>query len=347
MHIVVTTIFPPSEGAVAIADRIGGGSFWVVGDRAGPAGYPLSGARFYDIDAQRALPFRLATMLPEAHYARKNLGYLLAIAQGAQEIVETDDDNIPLSAFWDPRDPWLKARRSKGEGWANVYREFAPSAPIWPRGFPIEQVRSCAAVSFGDPEVTECLIQQGLANGDPDVDAIFRMLHELPIDFAGGEAVALGPGCWCPFNSQNTTFFGAALPLMYLPSHCSFRMTDIWRSFVAQRCLWEMGSSAAFVGPTMRQARNEHRLLKDFEQEVPGYLNNDRIRVALEATVLRAGRDTGTVCDNLLRCYESLVGVGIFSAREMDLLRAWISDISGLNAIQDSADPAQGASGEV
>jgi len=29
--------------------------------------------------------------------------------------------------------------------------------------------------------------------------------------------------------------------LMYLPIKASFRMTDIYRSFVAQRCLWELG----------------------------------------------------------------------------------------------------------
>lgn len=346
MHIVVTTIFPPTEGTRSIAEGNRDGAFWIIGDRPGPTEYPLSGVRFHDIQSQHALPFGLARLLPERHYARKNLGYLLAIAHGAREIVETDDDNIPLPSFWAPRSSRLAARRPLGAGWVNVYSEFAPGAPIWPRGFPIEMVRGCPTVSFGNPEPTECLIQQGLANGDPDVDAIFRMVHDLPVDFAGGDAVALAPGCWCPFNSQNTTFFRPALPLMYLPSFCSFRMTDIWRSFVAQRCLWEMASSVAFHGPTMRQARNEHRLLRDFEQEIPGYLNNDRIRLALEGTRLESGRDTGAVCGNLFRCYEALVGIDVLPAEELSLLRAWITDISGLESIQEAAGPTQDAGGQ-
>ena len=53
-------------------------------------------------------------------------------------------------------------------------------------------------------------------------------------------------------------------PLLYLPAYCSFRMTDIWRSFVAQRIAWENGWRLLFHGPTMEQERNVHDLMKDF-----------------------------------------------------------------------------------
>ena len=33
------------------------------------------------------------------HYCRKNLGYLFALQQGADCILETDDDNMPFSNF--------------------------------------------------------------------------------------------------------------------------------------------------------------------------------------------------------------------------------------------------------
>ncbi|HPA18085.1 MAG TPA: STELLO glycosyltransferase family protein [Verrucomicrobiae bacterium] len=333
MHVVVTTIFPPSQGAKAIAEGLSSGALWVIGDRPGPKEYPLPGTRFIDIGSQLALPFQIASLLPERHYARKNLGYLLAASEGARSIVETDDDNIPLPDFWRPRNPRLDARLATGSGWVNAYGEFAPGLSIWPRGFPLEMIRDSNPVSFGEAAPVECLIQQGLANGDPDVDAIYRLVHQLPVDFVAREAIALGPGCWCPFNSQNTTFFQPAFPLMYLPSFCSFRMTDIWRSLVAQRCLWEMDSRLAFQGPTMYQNRNEHRLLQDFEQEIPGYLNNDRIRRALEKKTLDAGRQIGTVCQNLLRCYEALVEMDLLPDKELDLVRAWIADISGLNPV--------------
>jgi hypothetical protein len=40
-------------------------------------------------------------------------------------------------------------------------------------------------------------------------------------------------------------------PLLYLPSHCCFRMTDIWRSFIAQRCLWELGHWVVCQAPEL------------------------------------------------------------------------------------------------
>ena len=76
--------------------------------------------------------------------------------------------------------------------------------------------------------------------------------------------VWLGPETWCPFNSQSTWWFPVAYPLMYLPSRVSFRMTDIWRGFVAQRCLWELGKGIVFHAAEVVQRRNPHALLRDF-----------------------------------------------------------------------------------
>lgn len=111
------------------------------------------------------------------------------------------------------------------------------------------------------------------------------------------------PDVWCPFNSQTTWWFPAACPLMYLPSFCTFRMTGIWRSFVAQRCLWAMGSALTFHQAEVIQQRNVHNLLKDFEDEVPGYLRNESICEILENVKLKPGREA--VGGNLLRCYIS------------------------------------------
>jgi hypothetical protein len=43
---------------------------------------------------------------------------------------------------------------------------------------------------------------------------------------------------------------------------------DIWRSYWAQRLLWEMGSSVMFVSGTVDQVRNAHDYVKDFQDEM-------------------------------------------------------------------------------
>ncbi len=106
-------------------------------------------------------------------------------------------------------------------------------------------------------------------------------------------------------------------------------MTDIWRSFVAQRCLWELGHGLAFHPPEVVQERNAHDLMKDFEQEVPGYVQNEQITSTLESLSLRSGREEAAA--NVLRCYEKLVEKKLFSARELPLIKAWVADLELLD----------------
>ena len=201
----------------------------------------------------------------------------------------------------------------------NVYRYFTRTH-VWPRGFPVDLAASPVPDTSGTRK-GHFPIQQGLADGNPDVDAIFRMVLPGPdIRFDNGK-IALESGTWCPFNSQNTTWFREAFPLMYLPSYCSFRMTDIWRSFVAQRIAWTCGWEILFHGPTVYQERNVHNLMNDFADEVPGYLNNGLIAQKLAALDLPQG--TQNITDNLIRCYELLISMGVVGEEERELVREW------------------------
>ena len=234
--LIVTTINPPNAAMRALAAGcIGHGwDFIVAGDSKSPDDFRLDGCRFLSLEAQRESGFSHGECSPERSYTRKNTGYLEAIRAGAKVIVETDDDNHPKEDFWAVRTAELSCRKVETDGWVNAYRYFSANF-IYPRGLPLNHARDEAPVP-GDLGVHECPIQQGLADADPDVDAVYRMLYPLPFNFEVGHApVLLAGGSWCPFNSQNTTFFESAFPLLYLPARCSFRMTDIWRSFVAQR----------------------------------------------------------------------------------------------------------------
>ena len=153
------------------------------------------------------------------------------------------------------------------------------------------------------------------------MDAIYRLVMPLPQTFRDDRRVALTEGSWCPFNSQNTTWWREAFGLLYLPAYCSFRMTDIWRSFIAQRIAWVNGWGVLYHEPNMWQERNEHNLMRDFEDEVPGYLNNSKICEELEGLGLESGVDKIGV--NLRVCYEKLVEMGLVDARELDLLEVW------------------------
>jgi hypothetical protein len=211
-------------------------------------------------------------------------------------------------------------------GFVNVYRYFSDQK-VWPRGLPLRHINDPIR-DFDDLSIEEvdCPIQQGLADSDPDVDAIYRLTLPLPLSFRTDRRVALQQGSWCPFNSQNTTWWKDAFPLLYLPAYCSFRMTDIWRSFVAQRIAWTNGWSTVFTEATMRQERNQHDLMRDFSDELPGYLDNERICETLASISLLPGPEN--IVANLRICYEHLVSIGIHDPRELSLLDAWIADLA-------------------
>jgi hypothetical protein len=332
--LVVTTIASPNPTLETLARGCveHGWEFIVIGDESSPRDFYIEGCRFYSLEEQRSLDFNLASLSPTRHYARKNLGYLIAMRDGATTIVETDDDNNPYPDFWRSRNRTQTVRTATKTGWLNVYRYFSDTQ-IWPRGFPLEHLKDSAPGFASLPtQAIDCPIQQGLSNEDPDVDAVYRLVGALPQTLRDNPSVALGQQSWCPFNSQNTAWWRSAFPLMYLPALCSFRMTDIWRSFIAQRIAWTNDWGVLFEKPTVEQERNVHDLLRDFRDEVPGYLHNAAICKTLEELPLASGE--AAIYDNLRSCYEALVEMKVIDARELDLLEAWIADVdvaSGLD----------------
>jgi len=301
--------------------------FIVIGDTKSPEEFNLAGCDFYSIEQQQALKFQLAKILPVKHYARKNLGYLIAISKGAEVIIETDDDNLPLDGFWDNRTMQVNAHLLNSKGWVNVYKHFTKTH-IWPRGFPLENIQDNLP-ALENQLLIECPIQQGLADKNPDVDAIYRLTLPLPIIFNKANNIALGLNSFCPFNSQNTTWFKEAFPLLYLPSFCSFRMTDIWRSYVAQRVAWTCNWPILFHQSTVWQERNNHNLMTDFQDEIPGYNNNAQIMKSLKELNLKEGAENISI--NMILCYRKLIELELVEEEEIALLSAWLDDIRSNN----------------
>ena len=328
--IVVTSIAAPNEALGALAQGCIQNQyhFIVIGDQASPDEFVLDGCDFYSLQKQEQTGLKFAQICPTKHYARKNIGYLLAMRNNSSLIIETDDDNIPDEQFWTSRRRTQNVPILKNAGWVNVYSYFSDQN-IWPRGFPLEHLRGqTIAYESLDTAQIDCPIQQGLADDNPDVDAVYRLTLPLPQTFRRDRSIGLTDGSWCPFNSQNTTWWPDAYELLYLPSYCSFRMTDIWRSFIAQRIAWLNDWAILFHEPTMTQRRNVHNLLRDFSDEVPGYLHNSEICEALAVLPLKPGLDK--IADNLRLCYEKLIGMSLIGAEELPLLDAWLEDIKQL-----------------
>lgn len=326
--IVITSIFPPTRAVRAFA-HLPSWQLVVAGDRKSPAEWQCGDAIFLSIGRQAELGYQLARSLPENHYCRKNLAYLYAIAHGASVIVDTDDDNVP-KANWDiPAFEGTFRTTARDLGFVNVYRSFT-AAHIWPRGFPLRLLRTGAL----DREVEARLekrrvgIWQGLADDDPDVDAIYRLVLGARCFFDQGDPLVLASGTLCPSNSQNTAFVRALFPLLYLPVLVSFRFTDILRGLVAQPIMWLYGYCLGFTAATVVQERNPHNLIEDFRQEIPCYLHSEDV-VDVVSAALNGSR---SIEENLYAAYEALVRREIVPKGELIHVEAWITDLAAFRA---------------
>lgn len=334
LYSVITTINEPSECVSELAAKhqeFNLTDIIIVGDKKGPSQYDLRSTALLSIDKQLEKYNEIANLIPYNHYARKNIGYLHAMHAGASAIYETDDDNAPTER-WRPR-PLVSEKThyiiTKAK-WVNIYKYFT-SEDIWPRGLPINQSNRNSEMLSIEKRKVFAPIQQGLVNRNPDVDAVWRLTNDVEFFFQLelDRSIAIPEYTWSPFNSQSTWWHSVAFPLLYIPSFCSFRMCDIWRGFIAQRCLWELGYQLVYHPVEVKQDRNPHDNLADLKDEMPGMQFNDCIVDILAKIPLKPGAQN--ISRNLLACYQCLVHHGLLPKEELDPLRAWLEELKGIN----------------
>ena len=117
----------------------------------------------------------------------------------------------------------------------------AGDGPVWPRGFPLDQLKNRAlsptAAHAVRVDPRRVGVYQLCADHDPDVDAVYRMTRPLPFSFAGagkdgraGRGVAVPRGALAPWNAQATVHARRAFWAMLLPQTVPGRVSDIWRA---------------------------------------------------------------------------------------------------------------------
>lgn len=328
--IIITSIFKPTRAIYEFANR----SEWqvvVVGDRKTPKTWNAKGVTYLSVEKQQELFPNFS--LPENIYARKMFGYLYAIKAGATVIAESDDDNIPYDNWGNKEDIFQRNGRlvveSKNYSWVNVYSYFSRIRPLWPRGYPLDLIHD----EVNDSELVEdsrsnVAIVQQLADGDPDVDAIYRLVRNDSVTFRKDrEGLILRGKSICPINSQNTFFRSDVFALMYLPVYVNFRVTDILRGYVISVVCNYLGMDVAYDTASVFQERNAHDYLKDFQSEIPLYKDIKGLPSLLEDIIGQAHSGAvPSVVDLMRTVYNGLLENDWVKPEEMALLDLWLDN---------------------
>jgi len=324
--IVITSIYNPTE-SIEKFSKIKGYKLIVVGDKKTPINWNYNNVSYISIENQDRIGSHLNKVLPFNHYCRKMIGYLFAIKNGAEYIVDTDDDNIPKNEWCFPDFEGVFSQIANDLGFINIYQLYTDQN-IWPRGLPLNLItKNFDLENKLDLNFCKIGIWQGLADEDPDVDAVYRLTSNAPCYFKNRPPIVLGENTITPFNTQNTIVRKELFPLMYLPTHVSFRFTDILRGLVAQPIMWLYGFKLGYIDATVIQKRNCHDFMSDFVSEIPMYESCDKVIEIVQSVISKENLLT----HNLINAYIALESHGIVIDKEIITLKAWLMDLESIN----------------
>lgn len=319
--VIVITSINEKSGGMEKFEMLEGWHVLVVADKKSKPIANTDNLTFLSCEEQVELGYEYARLCPWNHYARKNIGYLHAVSHGAGIIYDTDDDNLPYDRRWHEPEFSCGNRCEGTSGFVNIYSHFCDDL-VWPRGLPLDEIHCESTVREDSGVPVNIGVWQGLADIDPDVDAIFRLLFDKEIHFRRHKPVYLPEGTYCPFNSQNTFWHQSLFPLLYLPATVSIRGTDIYRGYIAQRIMWQVNRCLGFMEATVYQERNSHDLMRDFRDEVTSYCRIKELVEILNNTGL-----TGDIRAGIETVYRALEAKHFVEAVESDLLSAWQTDL--------------------
>lgn len=268
----------------------------------------------------------LSKLLPYNHYSRKNIGYLYAIKNGFNYIYDTDDDNYPNENFLNFNVEYETIQKKNNFYCPNILSLYT-NIHIWPRGYPLEYINNKHDIithKSSEIDISNIGIYQSLSNGEPDVDAIFRLTNQNynnNIKFVNNKSYIFEKGIYTQGNTQITCWIKKELfHLLYIPSTVSFRFSDILKMYVAQFCIWIYGYNFAYISPFVNQNRNEHDFMKDFNSEIEMYNNILKLFEIFKNIVLNKNQN------DILIVYNELYKHNIVKKEELDILKEWLNE---------------------
>ena len=225
----------------------------------------------------------MAGIVPMNSDNRRNVGYLLALANGHEVVISIDDDNLfHREGFftWHAKvgDDVKMASRESESSWYNVCADLGLE-DIYPRGFPYNK-RTALCYPISEQSVVVA-VNQGLWVGEPDLDAHTWIAHpsvRVHLD-TKVESFLVGERTWLPINSQNTAVSRSAMPAYYfIPMGVTIgaqkidRMGDIFQGYFLEACVKQVGHGIMVGNPLVNHKRNSHNYVDDLWKEWPGML---------------------------------------------------------------------------
>jgi Reversibly glycosylated polypeptide len=262
---------------------------------------------------------------------RRNVGYLMALADGAEMVVSIDDDNYCREEKDFIGEHWEAIHGVHGSihspsGWLNNCDLFNENI-VYPRGFPYYP-RGNLTWEYST-SIIAVHINSGMWIGEPDLDAMTWLHNPMYTVHCQGEVV-LALDTWSPVNSQNTAvhrdLMGAYYFVRMVPP--VDRFGDIFQGYFALKVAKYMGWTVRFGSPVVEHRRNSHNYLADAQAEIPAIRMLEELLPKLLETKL-----TGTTVEEAYLSLADFVEsqASPFYSETARLMRMWSETVGRIN----------------
>ena len=289
---------------------------------------------YLSLKDQIYLGFKITKFLKDNSYARRNIGYLYAIQNGAKEIYEIDEDIIISDLNHLTRN---LNNIFIGYGLRNDSRMINPfyfygEANIWPRGFRIKDIGNNEDSKYYILNSSKLnikpLIFQGLINGIPDVDSILiqtriKKNNLINFKFSNNFPLLYLPGNYVPINSKNTRYLYEIFPYLLLPSSLNERICDIFRGYIMQKFAWSNNGGVIYYFTSLYHNKSLNLKNMHFFEEKDLYYKLDNFLDELNIKL----NSKNKYPTNFLDFIKILVDKGFLNMNDLKLYKAFIKDL--------------------
>jgi hypothetical protein len=230
--------------------------------------------------------------IPERCHAQTSFGFLASYEEGADVIIELDDDVFALPDRTELVDLHLKNLIDKkgqtvlaNSKWYNSLENLTfNKLQIFPRGHPYSRDTRTSDYRWVK-RGGGCVLNMGLWLGNPDLDAL-TILYKNGLDgkfiIDGGKCrrskVVLGNGVYTAICSMNTGFLQKIVPAfyqLYMNIMSVDRFDDIWSGIFIKKVADSLGDKICLGEPLIYHDKRPRNIFKDLLMELNGMEINE------------------------------------------------------------------------
>jgi hypothetical protein len=242
-------------------------------------------------------------LIPKKCHAEVAFGFLKAYEDQATVILEIDDDVYISEDFLEEHinslfDVGGVAVNSPGK-WYNTLENLHLNVnqKIFPRGHPYNPL--CRDENYiWTNEGGSCVLNMGLWNGQPDLDALTILYYsgldgKCMVESKGckREKIVLGDGTYFGVCSMNTSFLPKIVPAYY-QLYMNFmgvdRFDDIWSGVFLKKIADHIGDKLCLGKPLGLHLKRKRSIFKDLQKEMKGLEMNEYLWMMSEEAELSA-----------------------------------------------------------